>query len=233
MFTPRLTKPEKGNPYYNTRANGGYSTAIKGSPTDPDCDVLANCVGYAIGRFNEIVGHPCCKYLGSTNAENFVTLAKSQGLTVQQQPVIGGCMVWAKGKVGDGSDGAGHVAVVEQINADGSIVTSESGYGYKAFYTTKRSGANWGQGAAYTYLGCIVNPAVCPYDEPTAPVRMGDTGEPVRWLQWQLIRHGCLRDTELDGDFGMITLGALLAYQCINGLELDGVCGRLTRQSLQ
>ena len=27
-YKPRLTKPEKGNPYYNTKANGGYSHAI-------------------------------------------------------------------------------------------------------------------------------------------------------------------------------------------------------------
>ena len=55
-FTPRLSRPESGNPYYNTRGNGGYSDAIKGKPTDPGCDVLANCVGYACGRFNEIGG---------------------------------------------------------------------------------------------------------------------------------------------------------------------------------
>jgi intein/homing endonuclease len=43
MFTPRLTRPEKGNKYYITKGNGGYSPAIKGKPTDAQCDVLANC----------------------------------------------------------------------------------------------------------------------------------------------------------------------------------------------
>ena len=47
VFQPRTTKPEAGNKYYITRENGGYSDAIKGNPTDKDCDVLANCVGYA------------------------------------------------------------------------------------------------------------------------------------------------------------------------------------------
>ena len=68
-FTPRLSRPEAGNPYYNTRGNGGYSNAIKGKPTDPGCDVLANCVGYAYGRFNEIGGWGSCKYLSPVNAE--------------------------------------------------------------------------------------------------------------------------------------------------------------------
>lgn len=44
-FKPRLAKPEKGNPYYNTKGNGGYSTACKGSPVDKDCNVLHNCFG--------------------------------------------------------------------------------------------------------------------------------------------------------------------------------------------
>ena len=55
-FKMRTSKPEAGNKYYITKANGGYSDAIKGSPTDKDCDVLSNCVGYAYGRFNEIGG---------------------------------------------------------------------------------------------------------------------------------------------------------------------------------
>ena len=161
-YKPRLSAPEKGNKYYIRKANGGYSPCIQGKPTTPGTNVLANCVGYAVGRFNEIGDYKECKYLGNTNAENFVTLARKQGLTVTQEPTLGGCMVWAKGKVGDGKDGAGHVAIVETINADGSIITSDSGYNSISFYTKKRSGSNWGQGAQYEYLGCIKNPALVP-----------------------------------------------------------------------
>lgn len=53
-YSPRKTKPEKGNKYYIRKANGGYSPCIKGNPTDKNCNVLCNCVGYAVGRFNEI-----------------------------------------------------------------------------------------------------------------------------------------------------------------------------------
>lgn len=71
-------------------------------------------------------------------------------------------MVWQKGAtLGDG-DGAGHVAVVEQINADGSIITSESGWGGFAFKRITRTNSNgrWGQSSAYKFRGCIINPSV-------------------------------------------------------------------------
>lgn len=174
-FKPRLSKPERGNPYYNTKANGGYSNAIKGSPVDPDCDVLSNCVGYAYGRFNEIGGWGSCKYLVPTNAEKFIQYKGS--LEVGQTPKLGACMVWQKGATLSGNDGAGHVAIVEQIISDTEVVTSDSGYGGAAFWTSRRKKGNgdWGAGAGYTFLGFIYNPAECckdapPVVEPTKPV---------------------------------------------------------------
>ena len=157
-FSPRLTRPEAGNPYYNTRSRGGYSDAITGSPQDVGCNVLCNCVGYAYGRFNEIAGLGYCKYLRPVNAENFI---QNRGnLSYGQEPKVGGCMVWRKGATLAGSDGAGHVAIVEKINADGSIVTSESGWGGPVFTTkVRRKGdGNWGAGSAYSYIGCIYQP---------------------------------------------------------------------------
>ena len=44
-------------------------------------------------------------------------------------PKLGAIACWSLGVVGIGNDGAGHVAVVEQINSDGSIIVSESNYG--------------------------------------------------------------------------------------------------------
>ena len=157
-FIPRLSRPESGNPYYNTRARGGYSDAITGSPQDAGCNVLCNCVGYAYGRFNEIAGLGYCKYLRPVNAENFI---QNRGnLSYGQEPKVGGCMVWKKGATLAGSDGAGHVAIVEKVNADGSIVTSESGWGGPVFTTkVRRKGdGNWGAGGAYSYIGCIYQP---------------------------------------------------------------------------
>lgn len=159
VFKPRLTKPEAGNKYYITKGRGGYSNAIQGKPTDPDCNVLSNCVGYAYGRFNEIGGYGYCKYLSPVNAENFIQYAGD--LEVGQTPKLGACMVWRKGPSLSGSDGAGHVAIVEKIISSTQIVTSESGWNSRAFWTKTRNkgNGNWGAGSGYTFLGFIYNPA--------------------------------------------------------------------------
>lgn len=177
-FVPRLKRPEAGNKYYITKAAGGYSSAIKGSPTDAACDVLPNCVGYAYGRFNEIVGESSCKYLRPVNAENFIQYAG--GLPVGQEPRLGACAVWQKGGTLKGSDGAGHVAIVEQIISSTEIVTSESGWGAKKPFwtqTRKKGSGNWGQGNGYKFLGFIYNPAACCQGgTTTAKAEKGDNG---------------------------------------------------------
>ena len=234
MFKARLQKPEAGNPYYNRIANGGYSGAIKGSPTDPGCDVLANCVGYAAGRFNEIIGAGKFVYFQHPpNAEDFYDLATQQGLKVGTQPKLGAIVCWAKGKTHTSGDGAGHVAVIEDIKSDGSIITSESGYGCKNPFWTQhryRESGNWGQSTAYRFLGFIY----LPEDQAKQPraIRKGDRGADVELMQARLAEKGYLRKNEVDGDFGRITLGAVCAFQLENGLEVDGVCGPATQAAL-
>ena len=161
MFAIRRTKPEAGNKFYNNGNNCGYSWCINGNPTDKGCNVLANCVGYACGRFNEIIGSMKYKTL-CCNAENFIERAKEAGLEVVNYPVLGGIMVMQKGATLSGNDGAGHVFIVEDIYSDGSIYTSESGYGGSAFWNSRRYNTNgrWGHGSGYSFRGCIVNPAV-------------------------------------------------------------------------
>lgn len=233
MFKPRLTKPEAGNKYYNTTGNGGYSGAIIGSPRDAGCNVLANCVGYAAGRFNEIIGQDKFVYFKyPPNAEDFYDSGKQQGLKVGAEPKLGAIIVWAKGKTWTSSDGAGHVAVVEEIKADGSIVTSESGYGCASpFWTSHRykENGNWGAGTQYRFLGFVYQP------EPSVPtnvIKRGDKGAAVVWMQTKLYEHGYLRKNEIDGDFGTITFGALLAFQFDNKLTVDGICGDATKAKL-
>lgn len=164
----RKSQP-KNNKYYIRQANGGLNGAVKGYPTISGANVLCNCVGYANGRFNEIINDPDLKGISKTfkyqlvcNAENFIESAKKQGLSISSKPITGGIMVWQKGKTLGGGDGAGHVAVVEEVYSDGTILTSESGYGAWAFKTIRRSNSNgrWGQSSAYKFRGCIINPAV-------------------------------------------------------------------------
>ena len=156
----RNKKPEKGNKFYTRKSSGGYSTCIKGKPTDT-CDVLSNCVGYACGRFNEIIGE--MKYPSlNCNAENFIERAKSLGLEISDVPTLGGIMVWQKGSTLGSSDGAGHVAIVERIDSSNQIFTSESNYGGEAFFNSTRTNKNgrWGLSSKYSFRGCIVNPAI-------------------------------------------------------------------------
>lgn len=242
-FTPRLTKPEAGNKYYITKAKGGWSTAIVGNPTDKDCNVLSNCVGYAFGRFNEIIGDTKMTHLQPINAENFFAVAQSQGLKTGQEPKLGAVIVWQKGATLSSSDGAGHVAVVEKINEDGSILTSESGYGCtNSFWTTtrKKGNGNWGAGSGYKFLGFIYLPEetdVTP-STPVTPTKVtriitkGMKGDDIKEMQTKLANKGYLRKNEIDGDFGKITLGALLAFQFENKLSVDGHCGPMTRKAL-
>lgn len=242
-FEPRLNKPEKGNKYYNTKSNGGWSSAIAGKPTDKDCNVLANCVGYAQGRVNEIAGDESMSILEPRDAERWVEIAKKQGHKVYQSPKVGDVMCWAKGSATTNADGAGHVAVVEVVYSEKMVLTSESGYNAsKPFWTQTRNkgNGNWGQSSAYKFLGFIrpkqydgaFDAAKNPYKEPTKVIKEGDQGEGVKWLQFALKEQGYL-SAEVDGYFGVLTLGALLAFQFKNGLEVDGVCGPKTRDALR
>lgn len=169
---PILTaKPSKSDKYiylYNNASKGGKSRCIAGKPTDSTCNVLCNCVGWACGRFNHIynllTGYNGIKYPNfCVNAENFIEIAKQYGLSTGLTPKAGAIMVWQKGATLNKADGAGHVAVVEQVISSTQVRTSESGYNSFAFKNrirTKGADGNWGTAGAYKFRGFIYNPAV-------------------------------------------------------------------------
>lgn len=169
---PILTaKPSKSDKYiylYNNASKGGKSRCIAGKPTDSTCNVLCNCVGWACGRFNHIynllTGYNGIKYPNfCVNAENFIEIAKQYGLSTGLTPKAGAIMVWQKGATLNKSDGAGHVAVVEQVISSTQVKTSESGYNSFAFKNrirTKGADGNWGTAGKYHFRGFIYNPAV-------------------------------------------------------------------------
>lgn len=175
MFQIRTSKPQSGNKFYNTVNNGGYSQCIVGYPTDSDCNVLANCVGYACGRFNEIIGSMQYPYL-NCNAENFIERASNYGLEIGQKPKAGAIMVWKKGTL-NGNDGAGHVAIVEKVIDENTVYTSESGYGGSAFWNSTRKNTNgrWGIGSGYEFRGFIYNPSVKEESPQPTPKKDVDT----------------------------------------------------------
>ena len=165
----RTTCPNKGNKYYNNKVHGGLSDAVNGRPMIKGLTVLDNCVGFANSRFNESINDPdlkgfvkAFKYQLVCDAEDFIESAKRQGLKISKVPVEGGVMVWQKGRTLSSSDGAGHVAFVEEVYSDGTILTSESGWNSWTFKLVRRNNSNgrWGQNSAYKFRGCIINPSI-------------------------------------------------------------------------
>ena len=162
-FKPRLEAPSRTDPWWISSSKGGKNECVivYGCATADGKSCMPNCVGYAWGRFSEILGTPC--NLSTSNAEDWWGHT-SDGYERGQTPKLGAVICWSKGQVGyQYNDGAGHVAIVEKINDDGSIVTSESGWQDDTWWwktTRYNSGGNWGASSAYKFQGFIYNPAV-------------------------------------------------------------------------
>lgn len=117
-------------------------------------ELTGQCVGYAWGRYAEILGKrptglPTC------NAGDWIDRLPSSfkhGMT----PKLGAVGVWKY------PGQPGHVAVVEAIYSDGRIKLSESGYGNswaKRWWTSIQAGPNYYQ-KPYNLQGFIYNPGV-------------------------------------------------------------------------
>lgn len=70
-----------------------------------------------------------------------------------------------------------------------------------------------------------------PYKLTASIMRQGSRGESVKWLQWELNRHGA--NLELDGIFGIKTKLAVLLFQKDNKLSQDGIVGPKTIDALK
>lgn len=151
-FKARKTAPSTSNKYWQHTSKGGYNKCILIS--GKSC--LPNCVGYAWGRWYELIGK--APKLSLANAENWYGYT-ADGYKRGKTPKLGAVICWRKGQVGVGSDGAGHVAVVEKVNDDGSILISESGYNSFRF-RTRTLKKPYSIGSAYTFQGFIY----CPID---------------------------------------------------------------------
>lgn len=227
----QISKPEKGDPFFNNAQNDGISTCITGNPTDPGCNVIANCVGGATGAYNKCAQNGKRKWgpiLYPPNAENIYKYAQDLGLPTSQKPEPGALIIWRKGGTLASSDGAGHVAFVYKVDPDGTVYTSESEYGGRAWVNRSYKPPYY-YGTAYTFIGFVLQPRK---PTPGGVIKEGDKGDSVRWMQQRLAEKGFLRKTEVDGDFGVITLGAVCAFQLKNGLAVDGVCGPATQAAL-
>lgn len=137
LYTPRLTAPDRSNPYYYSDNNPFFASGY-GMP---------NCTAYAWGRAYEILGSPPA--LPTSDARKWYerTTAYPKG----QTPALGAVAVWW-------SDVSGHVAVVEKIE-NGTVTFSNSAWGGTTFYLTTApadgSDNYCGNRAGWTFLGFI------------------------------------------------------------------------------
>ncbi len=156
-FTPRFEEPSYDNPYYNSTLNV-FSAAGYGLP---------NCTAYAWGRAYEITG--VRPKLSTGNAENWFPYNQSTGAyDYGWTPRLGAIACWAY------PGGGGHVAVVEQIDSDGTMYLSNSAWSARygscpSFYITEANiydsnpgGSSWWIFQGYIYVidtpDVVVNP---------------------------------------------------------------------------
>lgn len=197
------SKPSAGDPYisyYNNSNRGGQNTCINGSPMDPVCNVLSNCVGWVCGRFNHIYsvlsGDKTMKYKAfHSNAGDMYEKAASFGLKTGSTPQAGAIMVWGK------QGGAGHVAIVEKVISSDEVMTSESGYNSYAFRNKnrKKGNGNWGSNSPYYFKGFVYNPAVQDYYATHST--SGSTSENAKTI-WQRLKTKGMSENGIAGLMG-------------------------------
>lgn len=210
---------------FNNSANGGVSQCVNGKPTNKVCNVLSNCVGWAAGRFNQIYNilmntNNQMKFQLCCDAEKFIERAIELGLRVGTTPQVGAIMVWQDGATLNGSDGHGHVAIVERVDSADKVFTSESGYNDKQKRTmwtrtrTKGSG-NWGSSGNYKFRGFIYNPAV------SAKLNAGSTtslnATESKSTIWKYMKNKGMSDYAISGAMG--------CWQAESGNKADRVEG--------
>ena len=152
-FEPVLTQPNLSDIWWIHITHGGMNSCIIVSGGG---SVLPNCTGWAWGRFSQIMGEPCSLCRGNAGTWfSYTADGYERGMVPSEGAVL--CL----GQVGQ----PGHVMIVEQVNPDGSIITSESGYGAsRLWWTNTRRPPNYltasERKGQYFFQGFIYNPAV-------------------------------------------------------------------------
>lgn len=146
-FTPRTTAPLSTNKWWIHTSYGGFNSCIH--VAGGSC--IPNCVGYAWGRFGEILG--TTPTLPRADAREWYG-STWDGYSRGNKPKLGAVMCWDK----PGHEG--HVCIVEAIYEDGSVQTSESAWAGTRWYSNRRYPPNYDNNSAYVFQGFIYNPAV-------------------------------------------------------------------------
>ena len=165
-FTPRFDAPSQDEYYYSAEGN---LYAAYGWP-------MPNCAAYAWGRVYEITG-----VKPTVNPGHAKTWFGTGGYATGWEPALGAVMCWSGGSMG-------HVAVVEAINDDGTVVISEShssgGYFNTAVIRDDGSDYVGFQGYIYTNGMPVPRPVPQPQPEPEPQPAPEPVPQPVpEWEQ--------------------------------------------------
>lgn len=150
-YVPRLTAPSSTDLNWILKSYGGKNPCIQGSSGVRN-SALPNCTGYVVGRWLELFGDYALNLPWQYNAGEYWTHTNSM-LATGSVPKLGavGCYL-------DTTGAAGHVLIVEQVNADGSFVSSESAWGGTRFYTQTLRPPGYTWSSRFKFQGFIYNP---------------------------------------------------------------------------
>lgn len=101
---------------------------------------IPNCTWYVNGRMKELGYSPASIDTMLGNAYTWDNTA-GKGAVVSFKPQVGAIAVWEPNV--HGASANGHVAVVEQVNPDGTIVISESSWLGKMYEQRTLNSSNW------------------------------------------------------------------------------------------
>ena len=155
MFYPRDNAPAYNNKYYVKTTYGGLNKCMAINKNTGS--VLANCTGYAWGRFLEECGIETCS-LPATDAGTWFN--SNHGYEKGSLPKKGAVICY-----GGGWENRGHVGIVEEVYENGSVVVSQSNYGGTLWEKVNLAPPYFSQGASLYLQGFIYNPHV--EDSPT------------------------------------------------------------------
>lgn len=165
-FTPRFTAPSVSDLKWKNTSYGGYNRCIVIDTSTGS--VLPNCTGYAWGRALEILNLTDCN-LSTRNADNWYNNT-ADGYPRGSVAKLGAILCYSGGYL------TGHVAVVEQINQDGSIIISESNYGGDYFRTVTLP-------SNYSYNNLVFQGFIYIIDEPIPPTpSLNNYNEKFPWV---------------------------------------------------
>lgn len=147
-YTPRKTSPAANDKNWIHTSYGGYNDCILISGNS----VLPNCVGYAWGRWRELLGKSPALSRGDAGTWYNYNDGYKRGKTAQ----LGAVACWSNPATG------GHVAIVERVLSNGSFEASESAYGGGRFHygTYSARGTGTYLSSAYHFQGFIYFPIV-------------------------------------------------------------------------